>query len=127
MDCLPETISYRKSLINPSILTNVPTFRQAILDINDRGHSLVKQLLAFPQVEVAYLCASDSAVVPPVAQSVVKQRGKSPKVVKDFRVALDDPNIDALVCPPSNQIFKAFLIIGAKQSRCVFSTCFARQ
>ncbi|MCA9135066.1 MAG: Gfo/Idh/MocA family oxidoreductase, partial [Planctomycetales bacterium] len=80
----------------------------------------MKRLLAFPQIEVAYLCEPDSAVVPQVAQSVVEQSGKSPKIVKDFRVALDDSSVDALVCAAPDHWHALATILACQAGKDVY-------
>ncbi len=99
---------------------NPGKIRIAVMGVNDRGRSLVKRFLAFPQVEVAYLCDPDSAVVPRVAQEVAEQRGKSPKVVKDFRVALDDPSVDALVCAAPDHWHALATILACQAGKDVY-------
>ncbi|MEZ6153217.1 MAG: Gfo/Idh/MocA family oxidoreductase [Pirellulaceae bacterium] len=99
---------------------NPAKVRVAVMGVNDRGRSLVKRFLAFPQVEVAYLCDPDAAVIPQVAQNVVEQSGKSPKVVKDFRVALDDPSIDALVCAAPDHWHALATILACQAGKDVY-------
>lgn len=72
--------------------------RLAVMGVNSRGKQLLNGFTTFPDVEIAYICDPDSNVIAP-AVKVVEGRGKkTPKIVKDFRVALEDPEVDALVC-----------------------------
>ena len=75
-----------------------PPVRLAVMGVHGRGRGLLSGFTQFPEVEVAYVCDPDAAVVAP-AVKIVEDRGqRPPKVVKDFRVALDDAEVTALVC-----------------------------
>ncbi|MDB5384622.1 MAG: nagA 5 [Planctomycetaceae bacterium] len=75
-----------------------PPVRIAVMGLNGRGKGLLNGFCAFPEVEVAYLCDPDSKTIPE-ALKVVAGKGKPvPKVVTDFREALADKQVTALVC-----------------------------
>jgi predicted dehydrogenase len=72
--------------------------RMAVMGVNGRGRGLLSGFCGFPQVEIAYVCDPDADTIP-AALKIVEDKGKkAPKVEKDFRVALEDPNVDVLVC-----------------------------
>ena len=62
-----------------------------------RGTRLATWFAAFPEVEIAYLCEVNERRFDRVLENVEQQQGKTPKLVKDFRRILDDPQVDGLV------------------------------
>ncbi len=70
----------------------------AIMGVNSRGKQLLPGFLSFPEVEIAYICDPDSETIPSAVKLVEDTGRPSPKIEKDFRVALDDPSVTALVC-----------------------------
>ena len=69
----------------------------AMMGVNSRGEFLAKQLAAFPDVEIAFICDVDSKVYDRVSAEVEKITGKKPKSVPDIRQLLDKKDFDALV------------------------------
>src|SRR4029079_1029252 len=75
-----------------------PPMKLAIMGVNSRGKQLLPGFVEFPEVEIAYICDPDSETIP-AAVKIVQDGGKpTPRIEKDFRVALDDPSVTALVC-----------------------------
>ena len=75
-----------------------PPIKLAIMGVNSRGKQLLPGFVEFPEVEIGYICDPDSDTIPS-AVKIVTDAGKStPRIEKDFRVALDDPSVTALVC-----------------------------
>ncbi|HEV3301328.1 MAG TPA: Gfo/Idh/MocA family oxidoreductase [Planctomycetaceae bacterium] len=72
--------------------------RVAVMGLNNRGKQLLPTFLDCPNVEIAYLCDPDSSVIAPALKLVTERNRKDPKVVSDFRKALDDTSVDVLVC-----------------------------
>ena len=72
--------------------------RLAVMGVHGRGKDLISQFITLPNVEIAYVCDPDDVVIPPAVKVIADRKGAEPKVQKDFRVALDDPQVDALVC-----------------------------
>ncbi len=72
--------------------------RMAVMGVNGRGRGLISGFTKFPWVDITYVCDPDASVVPR-ALKILSDAGRStPKVVKDFRTALDDPEVDVVVC-----------------------------
>jgi predicted dehydrogenase len=70
----------------------------AVLGIRSRGHVLATALAQRPDCRVGWLCDADSALFESRAENVAKaQGGPAPKCAQDFRRALDDKSVDALV------------------------------
>ncbi len=71
----------------------------AIMGVNGRGMAHVHELGILPGVEIAYICDVDSRAAAKAIEHVVSlnTQKKKPKGVTDFRKALDDKDVDALV------------------------------
>jgi predicted dehydrogenase len=70
----------------------------AVLGVRNRGHALATEFAQRSDCRVACLCDADSSLLASRAESVAKvQGGRAPSCVQDFRKALDDRSIDALV------------------------------
>lgn len=74
--------------------------RLAVMGLNGRGKGLLSTFCSQPNVEIAYLCDPDSKTFAD-ALKIVEGKGnqtKTPKLVADFREALADKDVTALVC-----------------------------
>jgi predicted dehydrogenase len=69
----------------------------AVMGLNGRGTVLAKVFAKTPNAEVAAVCDVDSTVLAKAAAAVGEAQGKPVKSIGDFRRALDDKAIDALV------------------------------
>jgi predicted dehydrogenase len=71
----------------------------AVMGLNDRGTVLARSFAQAANAEVAYLCDVDAQVLAKAAAALAEGRpgAGAPKGVGDFRRALDDKNVDALV------------------------------
>lgn len=69
----------------------------AVIGVNSRGHALAEAFARQEDVHVAYVCDVDSRAVARTAQKVVALQSREPKRLEDFRKALDDPALDAVV------------------------------
>lgn len=69
----------------------------AVMGLRGRGFSLAQDFAARPDCEVAYLADCDLNMARSRAPGVAEKQSRPPKVVQDFRRALDDPAVDALV------------------------------
>ncbi len=68
-----------------------------VMGLNGRGTVLAKTFAKTPNAEVAAVCDVDTAVLAKAAATVSEAQGKQVKTITDFRNALDDKSIDALV------------------------------
>lgn len=71
--------------------------RIAVMGVNSRGNSLARSLSRLPNSEIIYICDVDKVAMQKGINTVQKATGNAPKGIVDFREALDDKNIDALV------------------------------
>jgi predicted dehydrogenase len=70
----------------------------AVAGIRSRGLALATGFAQRPDCRIAYLCDADSSLFALRADGVAKaQGGDAPACVQDFRKALDDKSVDALV------------------------------
>lgn len=69
----------------------------AVLGTNGRGVGLIREFLAQPGVAVAYVCDPDLRAMEKGLAAVGTEQVPRPVGVQDFRRALDDPAVDAVV------------------------------
>lgn len=93
----------------------------AIMGTNGRGSALAKGFAKLPNAEVAYICdVDDEAIAKGIA--AVKEGGqqKKPKGIKDFRKALDDNSVDALVVAAPDHWHAPASILALKAGKHVY-------
>ena len=69
----------------------------AIMGVNSRGDVLAQNFAVAENSEVAYICDVDQRAMDKGVQTIGKMQRRVPKGIGDFRRALDDKSIDALV------------------------------
>ena len=69
----------------------------ACMGIRGRAGNLIRGFAAMPEVEIAMLADVDTRLFDAGVKLVTERGGKPPKTVQDFRRALDDKSIDAMV------------------------------
>jgi len=69
----------------------------AVAGVRGRGRLLLATFGSLPEVEVTYVCDVDENVLNQRAEAIAEQTGRRPKAIQDFRQALDDKSLDALV------------------------------
>ncbi len=68
-----------------------------VMGLNGRGTVLAKTFAKTPNAEVAAVCDVDTQVLAKAVAAVGESQTPNPKPLRDFRRALDDKSIDALV------------------------------
>jgi predicted dehydrogenase len=68
-----------------------------VMGLRGRGGNLLDTFAALPDVDVTYLCDVDAGVLGSRADRLLQKTGRRAKQIKDYREALDDPMVDALV------------------------------
>jgi predicted dehydrogenase len=68
-----------------------------VTGVRGRGGGLLQVFAALPEVNVKYVCDLDAEVLGSRIEAVEKRTGKRPEAIKDYRRALDDKSIDAIV------------------------------
>jgi predicted dehydrogenase len=68
-----------------------------VAGVRGRGSALLSTFASLPTAEVKYVCDIDETVLHSRAAEVTSLTGRRPQTIKDFRRALDDKAVDALV------------------------------
>lgn len=71
--------------------------RLAVVGVGGRGWQLAKDFAARPDCEIVYLCDVNESLLAARLNSVKEIQKTPPQAVSDFRRALDDDSVDALV------------------------------
>ncbi|TWT29384.1 putative oxidoreductase YdgJ [Posidoniimonas corsicana] len=104
------------SLANPA--SSDVTF--ALMGANSRGSQLAKRFLKFPGVRFAYVCDPDERALAKGLKTIADNDGGRPRGVKDFRTALDDPHVDALICAAPNHWHAAATVAACAAGKHVY-------
>ena len=87
---MPQPRSEAKNLANDKITI-------AMVGVKGRGNSVLNTFAGIPTVNVKYVCDIDELILQQRTEAVTSKIGKPPQAIKDFRRALDDKSVDALV------------------------------
>lgn len=68
-----------------------------VTGVRGRGGGLLQVFSSLPEVNVKYVCDLDADVLGSRIEAVEKRTGRKPEGIKDYRRALDDKAIDAIV------------------------------
>ncbi len=68
-----------------------------VMGVRGRGGSLLNTFASLPDVDVKYVCDLDESVLQARVAQVADKTGRRPEAIKDYRRALDDDSVDALV------------------------------
>ncbi|MCR4413919.1 MAG: Gfo/Idh/MocA family oxidoreductase, partial [Thermoguttaceae bacterium] len=71
--------------------------RVAVAGVRGRGGHLLSLFASLAQVEVVYVCDVDRRTLDARLKSLARSGRPAPKGIEDFRIALDDKSVDALV------------------------------
>lgn len=69
----------------------------AVAGVRGRGNGLLHNFAGLPKVDVKYVCDVDETVLGTRVAEIASRMGRLPEAIKDFRIALDDRGVDALV------------------------------
>jgi len=94
--------------------------RVAMMGTHSRGFALTQEFAKSKNAEVVYICDVDSRVVQKTVAEAAKIQGKKPKGVTDFRKALDDKSIDALVIAAPDHWHTPAAILGLKAGKHIY-------
>ncbi len=85
-----------------------------------RGMAHVRNALASPNVEVAYVCDVDQQRIDRAVSAVEKQNAPKPKGVQDFRRILDDKEVDAIMIATCNHWHAPATILACSAGKHVY-------
>jgi predicted dehydrogenase len=94
--------------------------RVAVMGVNSRGNALATEFARNAFCEVGFICDVDSRAAAKTIAAVQEVSGIRPKGVKDFRQALDSPDIDALVIAAPDHWHAPASILALKAGKHVF-------
>ena len=94
--------------------------RLAVVGIHGRGGIHAKKFAARPDCEVAYLCDVDESLFPQYVSEVEQIQHRRPKVAGDFRRALDDKSIDAIIVATPDHWHALATIWGCQAGKDVY-------
>jgi predicted dehydrogenase len=94
--------------------------RVVVMGVNSRGLALSNNFASQPNCEVVYISDVDSRAAEKCIASVESIQKKKPKAQKDFRKALEDKNVDALVVAAPDHWHAPAAIIASKAGKHVY-------
>lgn len=97
-----------------------PPVRIALMGVNSRGKQLLPEFMNFPEVEIAYLCDPDDDTIPSTLKLIHDKGRPSPRVERDFRRALEDPELTALVCAAPDHWHALSTILACQAGKDVY-------
>ena len=74
----------------------------AIMGAHNRGTQLAEGFADQPLAHIAYICDCDDQWLQKGVDGATSKGGPKPQTIKDFRRALDDPSVDALIVAAPN-------------------------
>ena len=92
----------------------------AIMGANNRGSQLATTLAKLPNAEIAYICDCEENAIAKGIAAATSNGGPAPKGIKDFRQALDDKHVDALICAAPNHWHAPATLIGLAAGKHVY-------
>jgi predicted dehydrogenase len=94
--------------------------RIAVAGLNSRGKAHISGWLEQENVELAYVADPDQHVLARTVDAIEKKTGKAPQGVADIRVALEDPNVDAVSIATPNHWHSLITIWAAQAGKHVY-------
>jgi len=107
----------------PTVFANGAPNRKvvvAVAGVNSRGGHLARLYAGMPDCEVGYICDVDERAMAKTIDNVAKIQPVKPKAEKDFRKALEDKGVDALVIAMPDHWHAPAAIIGCSLGKHVY-------
>lgn len=92
----------------------------AVIGCNSRGASLAGTFANQPGTDIRYICDVDTHPLEKTINKVNSTNGQIPKGIKDFRAALDDRNVDAVVIAMPDHWHAPATILGCRAGKHVY-------
>jgi predicted dehydrogenase len=92
----------------------------AIVGTNNRGSQLAEGFAKLPGAKIAYICDCDERAIQKGIDAATSQGGSKPQGIRDFRRALDDPAVDAVVCATPNHWHAGVTILACLAGKHVY-------
>jgi predicted dehydrogenase len=91
-----------------------------VMGVNSRGKALAGSFARQDNVEIIYICDVDSRAEAACSDSIEKMGKKRPAACRDFRKALDDRHLDALVIATPDHWHAPAAIMASKAGKHVY-------
>ncbi|BBO33307.1 Gfo/Idh/MocA family protein [Lacipirellula parvula] len=92
----------------------------AIMGANNRGSQLAEQFAEQAGCRIAYICDPDEQAIAKGITAATSRGAAKPQGIRDFRHALDDPTVDALICAAPNHWHAPATILACKAGKHVY-------
>lgn len=96
------------------------TVVSAVMGVNGRGRALAESFARQTNSEVLYVIDVDSRAVEKTSSAVAGIQGKRPEGITDFRAALENPDLDALVIAAPDHWHAPAAILGMKAGKHIY-------
>jgi predicted dehydrogenase len=103
-----------------NIMGSNERIRVASMGVNSRGLSVGTNFARQSDCEMVYVCDVDSRAAEKFAAAVEKITGKRPQAAPDFRKALEDKNLDALIVTAPDHWHAPAAILACKAGKHVY-------
>lgn len=117
---LKGSIGAAAVLASPASLAANDKITLGIMGVGGRGRKLLGSLVKRSDVTIKYICDVDPRTYGPAAGIVNRARGYKPAFIKDFRVMLDDPELDAMVNATSDRWHALGTILACQAGKDVY-------
>ncbi|MEJ5370178.1 MAG: Gfo/Idh/MocA family oxidoreductase [Bryobacteraceae bacterium] len=94
--------------------------RAAFIGCGARAHELMEAMMAHPQFEIPAVCDAYTGRVERATERIRGRRGAAPKVLKDYREALADKSIDAVVVATPDHWHKQMVVEALEAGKDVY-------
>lgn len=94
--------------------------RVAMMGVNSRGFALASNFSAQSNAEVIYICDVDKRAADKCKSEVLTNQSAVPVLQSDFRKALEDPQVDALVVAAPDHWHAPAAILASKAGKHVY-------
>jgi predicted dehydrogenase len=94
--------------------------RVAIVGVRNQGKTLVGQLAAMADVDIAAICDVDENQFAPVMKLLDDAQRRPPRIERDFRRLLEDPSLDALVIATPDHHHAAMTTLACEAGKDVY-------
>ena len=91
-----------------------------LMGANSRGSQLASQFAKQQGCRIAYVCDPDERAIAKGIEAATSQGASAPQGIRDFRQALDDPAVDALVCAAPNHWHAAATTLACAAGKHVY-------
>ena len=92
----------------------------ALMGANSRGSDLARQFAQQSGCRIAYVCDPDERAIEKGIAAATSQGAAKPQGIRDFRQALDDPAVDALICAAPNHWHAPATILACAAGKHVY-------